>query len=940
MKKNIIKTLPFLIVFVMTFVLAAGISTKAKNEVVYAALRANSQYSLAGAQYQIYKEDGSAAKDAKGNNALLTTDAKGNTSALEMEAGTYFAKEVKASPGYKLDTANHTIVITENNTSSNPATFQSTEMPVYDTPHFKVYKYDDSGNNGWKDLIGTEFTIRYYDVATKGEISDAKLMKTWTFEARQIKGSDAKTTYAGFDWLTDNPVSGDDFYVVSGQRVLPLGWFTIQETSAPAGMAINDKIYYGKVVQPSNGADASTVIEDADASGNVEVPVDIPDIPQSITLKIDKHAAQGPAKDRLSSKASLAGAEYEVYFDDPVLGKPELIGKIITNKDGVGELSKRELGRKAYIGESLEPGNYYIKEIKAPPGFLIDKYIPGSDGKTTEEFTGAIEVVAGYDSNGKTVTDNIRGSYEDGQHVFKARAITTNTPVFTYTVKSNEYATETHIRKTDAVTKKELPGATLQVYSLEDDSLIEEWVSTSEEHIIYGLSSGKYMLREITAPYGYDVSEDIEFEVAEDKIINKVEMANKPLTVGTTAHDEDTGAHQGTFKDNEVITDKVILNGLYPGRTYQVKGTLYDKESGEALKDAEGDEISAECEPFEADAEEMEVDVRFSVDSSQSDTKKAIVAFESLYRTEPVKAGDGKPERPDEKTPVDLVKHNDLNNADQTVRFGGIAETTAVDSKSKSHNILGEKGAVIVDTVRYENLSTADTYTVEGELFDKTTGKLTGITAKTSFKPASPNGSTIVLFKFDASRLKGHKLVAYETLLVNGIVVNRHENPDDVEQTVNVPEIATKLGSRSSGYVMDTVEYKNLIPGKTYTVRGYFVEKKNGNKVGGSDGEITFTPDRSDGKIDVKLKPVKDGKTLVAFESIYIIVSENSGESKEVLVGEHKDLKDKAQTLATEGASTPKTGDISFIALYASIFIASAALYIVLSIRRKRLSKR
>ena len=448
MRKRSKKLLSFLLTFAMVLGVASAISTKTQDEAAYAAMRANSQYSLAGAKYQLYNKDGTAAKDANGNNAVLTTDAKGNTNALEMEVGTYTAKEIVASPGYKLDPTEYPVVITDSNTSSNPATITSTEPPVYGTPNFKVYKYDPNGVKGWKNLIGAEFTIKYYDVATKDEISESKLMKTWTFEAKQVQGSDPKDTYAGFDWQTDTPVSGDDFYTVNGERVIPLGWFTIQETKAPAGMAINDKLYYGQVKQPSNGANAVTNIEETNTDGAVAIPVDVPENEQEAVLKINKQPAQEGKT--LSSKASLAGAEYEVYYDDPALGKPELVGKIVTDKDGQGELTKREAGRQAFIGDNLGLGDYYIKEVKASPGFLIDKYVLASDGQTTEEFTGSIEVIVGYDSNGSPVTDTISGSYKDGQHMFKARAITINAPVFTYTTKSNEYATETHIKKTDA----------------------------------------------------------------------------------------------------------------------------------------------------------------------------------------------------------------------------------------------------------------------------------------------------------------------------------------------------------------------------------------------------------------------------------------------------------------------------------------------------------
>ncbi len=59
-----------------------------------------------------------------------------------------------------------------------------------------------------------------------------------------------------------------------------------------------------------------------------------------------------------------------------------------------------------------------------------------------------------------------------------------------------------------------LPGATLQVLQVIDgkEEIIEEWVSGDEVHEIL-LPNGKYILRELLAPEGYDIAPDQEFEV-------------------------------------------------------------------------------------------------------------------------------------------------------------------------------------------------------------------------------------------------------------------------------------------------------------------------------------------------------------------------------------------------------------------------------------------
>ena len=87
MQNKILTAISLLFTVLLTFVLCIGAFTEANEEAVFAALRANSQYSLAGAQYQLYTDKGctTPAKDAAGNNAIFTTDASGNTGTIEIE---------------------------------------------------------------------------------------------------------------------------------------------------------------------------------------------------------------------------------------------------------------------------------------------------------------------------------------------------------------------------------------------------------------------------------------------------------------------------------------------------------------------------------------------------------------------------------------------------------------------------------------------------------------------------------------------------------------------------------------------------------------------------------------------------------------------------------------------------------------------------------------
>lgn len=767
-----------------------------------------SNYTLAGAEYQLYTDAAcsKAAKNVNDANAKLTTDAKGNTSMLEMEPGTYYVKEVKASKGFRIENADNgspkvtKLVLTNKHTEDDPMVFISKETPGYNEPKFLIKKYDKTGTKGWDRLINAEYTISYYNI--KVPYGDENVgqdpatvnfpdapTRSWTFKTHKITAADDPSeSYAGINWQTDEPVSGDPFYIENGKRILPIGYYTIRETKAPVGLSLNETIHYGKIYQKSNGKIASIYIDgkEINESADTLLKVLADEEPQKLTLAINKvdsetGKAEAQGADREYCNGSLAGAVYEVYFDNDEAPEPELVGLMTTNEKGEAVLAERNKGREETLGRALEAGTYYIKEIQASPGYVIDKFI--LDGKNTKEIKkGEIEVICGYDANGNKQTKKIKGSFEDGKHLFKARVQNKDTAVFGFTVTSKETPHHTIIHKTDIATGKELPGATLQVLDSRGD-IIEEWVSTKEPHDIValhdktqGLKDGKYTLREITAPYGYDIAEDLEFSVEENVIATHVEMKNKPLEISTTAIDEMTGTHHGLFNEEERIKDLVEIKGLYEGRSYKVAGRVIDKSTGLPILDKDGNEITAESEEFISNGNTLHEELHFTIDSSEYNQDSSVVVFEKLYRTSSVH-GD--------EVPIEIAKHEDIDDDDQSIHYGGIAKTIATDKKDGDHDLVARKKAVLVDTVEYNNLSTKETYLIQGVLYDKTTRELTDITGSAEFVPDSANGTIPVNFKFDAADLDGHSLVVFEYVYNKGVLISKHDDEDNEDQTVH-----------------------------------------------------------------------------------------------------------------------------------------------------------
>ena len=135
------------------------------------------------------------------------------------------------------------------------------------------------------------------------------------------------------------------------------------------------------------------------------------------------------------------------------------------------------------------------------------------------------------------------------------------------------------IVKTDLVTGEEIEGAELQVVD-EEGNIIDEWTSTKEAHKVPGLEEGKkYKLIEKTAPYGYELTEEIDFVVTTDKETQKVEMKDTPIL-------KDIQLTKINSKTKEVILDKFTF-GLYIDEecTELIQQVDSDKETGTILFD-------------------------------------------------------------------------------------------------------------------------------------------------------------------------------------------------------------------------------------------------------------------------------------------------------------------------------------------------------------------
>lgn len=274
--------------------------------------------------------------------------------------------------------------------------------------------------------------------------------------------------------------------------------------------------------------------------------------------------------------------------------------------------------------------------------------------------------------------------------------------------------------------------------------------------------------------------------------------------IGTTAVDADDLDHEAEADSEVVIRDVVAYKGLTPGRTYTLTGTLMDKATGEPVQSG-GKDVTAKTTfaPEEADGSAT---VTFSFDGSAL-AGHAVVAFESL-------SANG----------VEVAAHMDIDDEGQTVKLvepempqtpeEPSIGTMATDADDGDHEAIADGEVTIVDEVAYKGLTPGEEYTVTGTLMDKETGKPVqsggkDVTATVAFTPEKPSGSVSLSFTSDGSELKGHEIVAFESLSKDGKEVAAHADIDDAGQTVKLVE---KPADTPKGGMPKTGDSVPLIP--------------------------------------------------------------------------------------------------------------------------------
>lgn len=632
-------------------------------------------------------------------------------------------------------------------------------------------------------------------------------------------------------------------------KLLPYGVYTVHQTKGWAGREL---ITDFDVFINTDGKTYKFLINNKNFESYLKV------------VKLDKETGK---------RIPYEGAAFEIYDSNNhrvtmqyTYPQVTSIHTFYTNKEGY-----------LITPEKLPYGDYTLKEVQAPYGYVLDDtpipFVISQENASTDTGVTVVKVKA-KDMAQKgviniTKTGEVFSSVEENNGVYTPKYSVGNLKGAVFEV----YAAE-DITTLDGTVRYE-QGALVDTVTTDDDG-----VAKSKE-----LYLGKYTVIEKTAPNGY-VNNTAKYDAELTYAGQNVSVTSTDLSVYNDRQKISVSLKKIMAEDK---TFGIGNNGEITSVRFGIYADEYIKASnGDVIpKDAlitfancdKNGSIVFDCDlpvGFKWYAKEIATDAHYIL----SDTK---YEFDTEYQGQDIKV-------------IDIKVNND---------------------KAIENNLIyGSVKGLKVDRETQE--------VIKGATFGLFKSDTTEFTKDNAILAAVTDENGVFVF----NNIPYGEYLIKELKPADGYLDNEDvftviikDNEQVVEVTAindKVPELKTtatvngKKEAITKGKIIikDTVEYKHLVPNTEYVIKGTLMDKSTGKPFMVKGKEVTstvkFTPDKANGTVEVEFtfdaSNIKKSTDLVVFESLY---------RDNVEIAVHADLKDKGQTvtIVPPAPKTPKTSD-------------------------------
>lgn len=632
-------------------------------------------------------------------------------------------------------------------------------------------------------------------------------------------------------------------------KLLPYGVYTVHQTKGWDG---REKITDFDVFINTDGKTYKFLINNKNFESYLKV------------VKLDKETGK---------RIPYEGAAFEIYDSNNhrvtmqyTYPQVTSIHTFYTNKEGY-----------LITPEKLPYGDYTLKEVQAPYGYILDDTpIPFSisqENSSTDTGVTVVKVkardVAQKGVINITKTGEIFSSVEENNGVYTPKYSVGNLKGAVFEV----YAAE-DITTLDGTVRYE-QGTLVDTITTDDDG-----VAKSKE-----LYLGKYTVIEKTAPNGY-VHNAAKYDA-------ELTYAGQNVSVTST----DISVYNDRQKVSVSLKKEMEEDKTFNlGKNNEISSVQFGVYANEDIKASNGDVIPkdalitfANCDKngsivFDCDlpvgfkwyVKEIATDAHYIL----SDTK---YEFDTEYQGQDVKV-------------IDIKVNND---------------------KAIENNLIyGSVKGLKVDRETQEVIKGATFGLFKSDTTEFTEDKaiLTAVTDENGVFVFNniPYGEYLIKELKPADGYLDNEDVFTVTIKDNEQVVELNAINDKVPELKTTATVNGKKEVIAKGEITikDTVEYKHLVPNTEYVIKGTLMDKSTGKPFLVKGKEVTstvkFVPDKADGKVEVTFtfdgSAIKKDTELVVFETL-------SRDGVELTA--HADIDDKGQTVTIKPyiPHNPKTGD-------------------------------